>query len=65
MMEKQGSGAMFVLPGVTLIVLGGTVIIEPRILVWIVAISLILMGGAMLMMARFMRGMGRRLHGGG
>lgn len=64
MMEKPGSGAMFMLPGMILIVLGVVVTIEPRILVWIVAISLILMGTAMLMMGRFMGGMGRRIHGG-
>jgi uncharacterized membrane protein HdeD (DUF308 family) len=40
------------------------VIIEPRILVWIVAVALIFMGAAMLMMAQFMRGIGRRFHGG-
>ena len=63
MTEKPGSGAMFMLPGVLLIVLGVVVLIEPRILVWIVALALILMGAGMLMMARFMRGMGKRLHG--
>lgn len=64
MMEKSGSGAIFMFPGLVLILLGVAVIIEPRILVWIVAIALILMGAGMLLMGRFMRGMGRRLHGG-
>jgi uncharacterized membrane protein HdeD (DUF308 family) len=55
---------MFMVPGVVLIILGITVIIEPRILVWLVAFALIMMGVAVLIMARFMRSMGERFHGG-
>lgn len=62
MMEKPRSGVMFLLPGILLIALGIGVIIEPRILVWLVAIALVVMGAAMLMMGRFMRSMGERFH---
>jgi len=61
MMEKPGTGMMFVVPGIILIALGVAVIIEPRILVWLVAIALIVMGAAILMMAKFMRGIGKRV----
>ena len=64
MMEKSSSGLMFSVPGIVLIVLGIAVIVEPRILVWLVALALITMGGAILMMARFMRGIGVRFQSG-
>ena len=65
MMEKPRSGLMFTVPGIVLIVLGIILIIEPRILVWLVALALIIMGAAILMMARFMRGIGERFRSGG
>lgn len=65
MMEKSSSGLMFMAPGVLLIALGVVVLIQPRILVWLVALALIMMGAAMLMMTRFMRGIGERFQGGG
>ena len=65
MMEKPTSGLMFSVPGIVLIALGIAVIVEPRILVWLVALALIMMGAATLMMARFMRGIGERFQGGG
>jgi uncharacterized membrane protein HdeD (DUF308 family) len=64
MMEKPHSRLMFLLPGLLLIALGIVVIIEPRILVWLVALAFVVMGAAMLMMGRFMRSMGERFHGG-
>ena len=60
MIEKPFSGVALVVPGIVLIVLGVLVVIEPRILAWLVAVALIIMGIAMLMAAKFMRGMGRR-----
>jgi len=60
MMEKPFSGLMLVVPGLVLILLGVGVLIEPRILVWLVAIALIIMGIAMLMAGRIMRRMGQR-----
>ena len=52
-----------IVPGIVLVILGVAVIIEPRILVWLVAVALIVMGFAMMMLARFMRGIGERFQG--
>ena len=60
MMEKPSSGLVLIIPGIVLIVLGVSVLVEPRILLWLVAIALIVMGVAMLMLSRFMRKIGRR-----
>ncbi len=62
MMEKSGSGSWMFVPGILFIGLGVLIIIYPQILAWLMAIALIVMGIAMLMMVRFMRGIGRRLH---
>ncbi len=62
MMKKPLSGFSMIVPGIVLIVLGVVVIIEPRILAWLVAIALIVMGLVILMLARFMRKIGRRFH---
>jgi len=53
-MEKPFSGFMIVVPGVFLIVLGVVTLIEPRILVWLVAAILLVMGVAALLLASFM-----------
>ena len=63
MMEKPMSGLMLVVPGIIFVALGVAVIVEPQILVWLVALALIVMGGAMLMLSRFMRGIGERFQG--
>ena len=55
-MEKPFSGFMMVFPGIFLIILGVMVLVEPRILVWLVAAVLIMMGIATLMFARFIHG---------
>ena len=55
MMEKPGSGLMLLIPGIVFIILGVVILIEPRILLWLVALALVVMGVAMLMLARFMR----------
>lgn len=56
LMEKPFSGFMMVFPGIFLIILGVMVLVEPRILVWLVAAVLIMMGIATLMFARFIHG---------
>ncbi len=53
MMEKPFSGFMIVIPGIFLIVLAVMVLVEPRILVWLVAAVLAMMGTATLLFARF------------
>ena len=60
MMEKPRFGFMLTVPGIVFVILGVAVLIEPKIIVWLVAIALIIMGIAMLMMARFMRRVGQR-----
>ena len=60
MMEKPFSGFAMIIPGIVLIILGVAVLIEPRILAWLVAIVFIVMGTAMLMVTRFMRRVAER-----
>ena len=60
MMEKSRSGFWMFSPGVILIILGVTLIVYPQVLVWLVALTLIVMGFAMLIMVNFMRHIGRR-----
>ena len=60
MMNRRMSSFTLIVPGALLIRLGIVVIIEPRILSWLVAAALIVMGGAMLAMAKFMARVGKR-----
>ena len=60
MMNRPMSSFALIVPGVLLILLGIVVIIEPRILSWLVAAALIVMGGAMLAMAKLMGRVGKR-----
>jgi uncharacterized membrane protein HdeD (DUF308 family) len=64
MMQRPGSGIWMIMPGLVFIGLGVAIILYPQILVWLVAIALIGMGIAMLMMANFMRGIGKRFQHG-
>ena len=61
MMEKPGSGMWMTIPGVLFIALGVLIILYPQILAWFVAIALVVVGIAMLMMTKFMRGIGKRV----
>lgn len=61
MMEKPGSGMWMMIPGVLFIALGVLIILYPQILAWFVAIALVVVGIAMLMMTKFMRGIGKRV----
>ncbi len=61
MMEKPLSGLMMVIPGIAFIALGVLIVAWPSVLPWLVAAACILTGGAMLLMANFMRGVGARL----
>ncbi len=60
MMEKPLSGLMMIIPGLAFIALGVLIVIWPSILTWLVAAACVLAGAAMLMMAKFMRGIGAR-----
>ena len=55
MMEKPFSSFVPIVSGVMLIVMGMAILLEPRILVWFVAVVLIIIGIAMLILAKFMR----------
>ncbi len=61
MMENPLSGLMMVIPGIAFIALGVLIVVWPSVLTWLVAAACILAGGAMLLMANFMRGVGTRL----
>jgi hypothetical protein len=56
MMAKPFSRVMLFIPGLLLVALGILIVIEPRILVWIVAVVFVLLGGMMIMMAKLIRG---------
>jgi uncharacterized membrane protein len=55
MIEKRLSGLVLSIPGLALIVVGVLILIEPTVLVWLVAALSILMGIGMLMLANFVR----------
>lgn len=59
-MEKPLSRSMTVVPGTVFILLGVLIIVEPRILAWLIAIGFILLGVVMLMAANFIRKIGTR-----
>lgn len=60
MMARPLSNITLILPGVVFIALGVAIVLEPRILAWLIAIAFILMGLMSFMMARFMRRIGTR-----
>ena len=55
MMRKRFSGVALVLPGIMLIALGVIIVIEPRIIAWLIAAAFVILGVAMLMMASVVR----------
>ena len=61
MMNKPMSGPFFLIPGIVLIALGLAVLVEPRILVWLVGLAFIGMGCMVLVFSRFMRSFGERM----
>jgi uncharacterized membrane protein HdeD (DUF308 family) len=65
MMEKPRIGLVMMIPGIVFIALGLVIIVWPSVLPWLAAAVCILAGGAMLVMANFMRGAGARLRSAG
>ncbi len=61
MMEKPLFGVLMLISGTAFIALGLLIVVWPSVLPWLVAAAFILAGGAMLLMANFMRGVGARL----
>jgi len=62
MTEGKGTSMWMIIPGVIFIALGVAIILYPKILAWLAATALIVMGLAMLVMFNFMRGFGKRIH---
>lgn len=60
MMEKPFSRITLVVPGLVFIALGILIVVEPRILVWVLALAFVLIGFMMLMMSSFIRRVGTR-----
>ena len=60
MMAKPSSGTVLLLPGLLFIVLGVLIVIEPAVLIWVMATAFVLLGIMMLMMASFIRKIGAR-----
>jgi hypothetical protein len=63
MMGKRPSGLLLVLPGVLLIALGALIVIEPQVLVWLLAAGSVFLGVMLLLMAGFIRKMGAQPRG--
>ncbi len=61
MMARPFSNLTLILPGVVFVALGVAIVLEPRILAWLIAIAFILMGLVSFMVARFVRRIGTRL----
>lgn len=61
MTAKRPSGFVLMLPGVLLIVVGVLIVIEPKILVWLMAAAAVLLGIMLLVMASFIRKIGAQL----
>ena len=57
MATKPGSGYLLMVPGILFIIVGILIILEPKILVWLIASVSILMGIMMLFFANFIRKM--------
>lgn len=61
MMEKRPSGLLLMLPGILFVVVGALIVIEPRILVWLMAAASVFFGIMLLVMAGFIRKIGVQL----
>ncbi len=57
MMQKSFSGFWLIIPGVLFISLGVLMVIEPRVLLWVMAAGFVLFGTMMVMMVSLMRRM--------
>lgn len=61
MTEGKGTSMWMIIPGVVFIALGVAIILYPKILTWLVATALVVMGLAILMMVNVMRSFGKRI----
>lgn len=60
MMKSRFSGFGLMVPGFVFVALGILIVVEPRILAWVIAMAFILFGAVMLMIASFVRRVGGR-----
>ena len=60
MMEKPFSSVTLIFPGLVFILLGIVIVLEPRILVWLIAAAFVLFGLMLFVMASFVRKIGTR-----
>jgi uncharacterized membrane protein len=60
MAEKPHSRLVLILPGLVLILVGVLILVEPKILVWLMAAVTIILGILFLMIANFIHRMGRQ-----
>ena len=60
MTDKPKSGLVLLIPALIFVIFGVAILIAPQILAWLVGIALIVMGVAMLLFGRFMRGFAKR-----
>lgn len=60
-MQGRRSGFGLWLPGLVFVGLGVLILIEPRILSWVIAVAFVLLGIMLWMAAGFIRRIGRRL----
>ena len=63
MTDKPKSGLVLFIPALIFMIFGVAILIAPQILAWLVGIALIVMGVAMLLFGRFMKGFANRSHG--
>jgi uncharacterized membrane protein YfcA len=63
MTDKPKSGLVLLIPALIFVVFGVAILIAPQILAWLVGIALIVMGVAMLLFGRFIRGFAKRSQG--
>ena len=61
---KSSSGMVLLIPGLILICIGVLVLFQPKILAWLIAILMIMMGIGVLFMANMMRKLGDRMRSG-
>jgi hypothetical protein len=59
-LKKTPSRFLLMLPGAVLILLGAVILIQPQVLVWLVAAAAVLLGAAMLMMANLVHRFGMK-----
>lgn len=58
MMDRRPSALLLVLPGILFILLGALIVIEPRVLIWLIAAASVFIGVMLLLFARFIRRLG-------